>query len=65
MSAQTKFDWIIARLNEGRTVFLATHLRVTKLQKKHIPVIRVNHNALEIKCGKHWIDYSYTTISAA
>jgi hypothetical protein len=63
--SQAKYEWIKARLDEGSTVYLATQLRVTKIQPKHLDLIRVRGNALEIKCGKRWIDYSYTNISAS
>jgi hypothetical protein len=63
-NAQEKLDWIKARIAEGHTVYLATQLRVTKIAAKHLPLVRVRGNALEIRCGSRWIDYSYTRISA-
>ena len=44
---------------EGRTVYLHTRLRITSLKRKHLPQVRVRNDALEIQCGKRWIDYTY------
>jgi hypothetical protein len=64
-NGQAKYEWIKARLAEGRTVYLGTQLRVTKITAKHLALIRVRNDSLEIRCGKHWIDYSYTDVRAA
>jgi hypothetical protein len=64
-TAQQKFEWITARIAEGRTVYLSTQLRATKITAKHLDaVVRVRGNALEVRNGSRWIDYSYTSISA-
>lgn len=62
--AQRMYDFIVAQTAAGRTCYLATALRVTKIQAKHMDQVRVKGNALEIQCGKRWIDYTYTTLSA-
>ena len=62
--AQAKFDWIKAQIDAGKTVYLATQLRITKITAKHLPMVRVHGEALEIQHGKRWIDYSYTKVSA-
>lgn len=56
--------FITEQANAGRTVYLATALRVTSLKRKHLPQVRVHNGALEIQCGKRWIDYTYTQVSA-
>lgn len=58
------FDFIKAQTDAGRTCYLATALRVTKIQAKHVDQIRVNGAALEIQCGKRWLDYTHTALSA-
>jgi hypothetical protein len=64
MKAQGMYDFIKAQVEAGRTCYLATALRITKIQKKHLIQVRVNGNALEILCGKRWIDYTHTALSA-
>lgn len=64
MNAEAKLKWIHERIAEGRTVYLSTALRVTKLTKKHLAMVRVKNGALEIQHGKRWIDYSFTKITA-
>ena len=62
---QAKLEWITARLTEGRTVYLTTHLRSTKLQAKHLPLIKLGcDGALIVRLGKRWVDYSYAKITA-
>lgn len=62
--AQAMFDWIKARLAEGRTVYLSTYLRTTAVKAKHLPMIRVRNGALEIQSGRRWLDYTYTKVTA-
>jgi hypothetical protein len=52
-------EFVTSSLEDGRTVYLHTRYRVTKLSKRHLPLIRVRGNAFEIKCGKRWIDYTW------
>ena len=59
--ADKMLAFIKASLETGRTCYLATGLRVTKLQKKHLPQVRVRGNALEIQCGKRWLDYTHVS----
>ena len=63
-AAEQKMEWIKARIAEGRTVYLATQMRVTKITAKHLPQVRVRGNALEVQSGKQWLDYSYTNLTA-
>lgn len=62
---EAKLAWIKAQIAAGRTVYLSTAYRATKITAKHVDLIRVRGNALEVKHGKRWIDYSYTQITAA
>lgn len=53
------FEFITENATAGRTVYLHTAMRVTSLKKKHLPQVRVKNDALEIQCGKRWIDYTW------
>ena len=59
-----KLEWIKARLAEGRTVYLTTYLRATKIQTKHLPLLKATAKALYVRCGKNWIDYNGAQITA-
>ena len=63
-TAQQKIEWIKDQIDAGRTVYLSTSIRRTKITRKHIEMVRVRGNALEVCCGGKWLDYSYTQISA-
>lgn len=56
--------FITEHANAGRTVYLATHTRVTSIKRKHLPQVRVRNGALEVQCGRQWLDYTYTQVSA-
>ena len=62
--AEEMMAFIVANLNAGRTCYLATMTKVTMLKKKHLVQVRVRGNALEIQCGKRWLDYTHTGLSA-
>lgn len=64
MEAAKKLEWIKERLAEGRTVYLTTYLRATKIQAKHIPLLKATSKALYVRCGSRWIDYSGAQITA-
>lgn len=57
--AQMMFDFITTNANAGRTVYLQTSARTTVIRKKHLAQVRVNGAALEIQCGRKWIDYTW------
>lgn len=56
--------FITENVNAGRTVYAATALKVTKIQKKHLAQVRVRNGALEVQHGSKWLDYSYTKLTA-
>jgi hypothetical protein len=62
--AETKLTWIKERIAEGRTVYLTTYLRATKITAKHLQLIRVRNNALEVCHGKKWLDYNGARLTA-
>ena len=63
-TGQKIYDWIDARLNEGRTVYATTYLRSTKLTKKNLPQIRVRGEHCEVQFGKRWDSINYCKITA-
>jgi hypothetical protein len=63
--AEQMFAFIDKQLASGRTCYLSTALRVTKLTAKHRDLIRVRNGALEIRTGKRWTDYTYTSLRAS
>jgi hypothetical protein len=54
--AQTAYDWIHARLNDGLTVFVASQTRITKVSPKNAkshndngkPVFKVSKNGNDL-----------------
>ena len=65
MDSAKKLEWITARLVEGKTVYLSTYLRATKIQSKHLPLLKATSKALYVRCGSRWIDYSGAEITAS
>lgn len=64
-TATTKLEWIKARVAEGRTVYLATATRVTKIGAKHLGMVRVNGDRLEVLHGKQgWLNHNLSRLSA-
>lgn len=60
-----QYAWIVAQIDAGRTVYLTTSIRSTKIAAKHLPMVRAAKTGLMIQSGKHWIDYSLAKITAA
>lgn len=56
--------FITEQANAGRTCYLATPLRVISVKAKHLPMIRVRGDSLEVQQGKRWVDATYTNLSA-
>lgn len=48
------YDWIMERLTEGRTVYIATALRITYVRPKDRWAIRLNGAHCELARGRHW-----------
>ncbi len=63
-SARRKLAWITSQVNAGATVYLSSHTRATKITRKHLPLLKATKSGLLVKCGKKWIDYTYTQITA-
>ena len=63
--ADVKLEWIKARLSEGRTVYLSTSLRYTKITTKTLDLIRVKNGVLEVRHGKQgWLNHNHSRLSA-
>lgn len=52
--ANKMYDWIMARLDEGRTVYATNYLRSVKIAPKHRAMVRLRGNHVEVQRGKHW-----------
>ena len=73
MTAQEKFEKLTAYLNEGKNIYLQTHLKTTKITKKNLdnwaasgrPLLKVNGKSLYVARGKHYdcIDYCQITVA--
>lgn len=62
--ARAKVAWIVARLNEGREVYICTATRATKLSKKHIEMVRAAKNGAYMQSGRKWVCIDYCQIEA-
>lgn len=64
-TAERKLEWIKARITEGRTVYLQTYTRITKIEAKHLDSVRVRGESLEALHGKRgWLNHDYSRLSA-
>jgi hypothetical protein len=64
-TAQAKLDFIRAHALAGRTVYLSTALRHIAIKAKHLAMIRVNGDNLEVMQGKQgWVNANYCKLSA-
>lgn len=57
----SKLEWIKTQIENGKTVYFATHLKITKITKKHVSMINVD------KSGSIYINkicYDYAKLSA-
>jgi hypothetical protein len=53
--AARKFYALVANhLNAGRTVYLCTYTKATKLTAKHLPMLRLTKSDVLIQRGKNW-----------
>lgn len=64
MTAQKMYDWIVARLTEGRTVYATNYLTVIKIAPKHRETVRLRGNHVEVQRGKRWDSIIYCKITA-
>ena len=65
-TGQKIYNWIKERTDEGKTVYITTYTRCTKIQKKHMSyALRVKGNHCEMVRGKHWDSINFCKITAS
>lgn len=64
MSGKTIYDWIAARLDEGRTVYATTYLVCIKIAPKHRDCVRLSGDHCEVQRGKRWDSINGAKITA-
>lgn len=64
-TARTRIAWIKARLAEGRTVYVSTHLRHTPYSAKHTDMFKATRTGAYVQHGKRWDCIDWCKISAA
>lgn len=64
--AEQMYTWIIARLNEGRTVYAASYGHVIKIQAKHKASVRLSAGKqhCEVQRGTRWDSINFCKITA-
>ena len=62
---KTIYDWTMARLDEGMTVYFATPLRVIEVKPKHRDLVRLNGSHCEVSQGRRWDSVNYTKVTAS
>ncbi len=65
ITAEMKLEWITARIAEGRTVYLTTATRVTKIGRRHLAQVRVRAGHLEVQYGRRWLNADWVKITAS
>ena len=63
-AARKKHAWMLARLAEGHTVYIATALRVYSLKAKHAEMLRASRSGLYMQSGKSWVCIDFCGLSA-
>ena len=53
-TARRKAAWIKARVAEGRTVYLVTYTKATKITAKYLSAVEARPSGLYIKQGHVW-----------
>ena len=62
--ARKKSAFILAACKAGKTVYLSTYTKVTKITEKQLPLVYATKNGLIIQHGKEKICYDYEKITA-
>lgn len=58
------YNWIIARLDEGKTVYAASYGHILKIQNKHRDMLRHDGAHCMIQNGKRFESLMFCKISA-
>ena len=53
--ARKKVNWITSKLQAGHTVVIATQLRATQFDKRHIEMFKATTNGAYALYGKKWL----------
>ena len=64
MEKTQKYDWITKMVNDGKTVYFQTSLRITKFQKKHLPMLTTKLGADGEHIYINGVDYTYSKLTA-
>ena len=64
MNAEKIYSWIMARFDEGRTVYVTTYTRCTAYKPKHRTMFRVKGSHCEVQHGKYWDSINFCKITA-
>lgn len=62
--ATRKLNWIRVQIAAGRTVYLTTYTKVTKITRRTLSQVRATEGRLEVQHGRRWLDHSYSRLSA-
>jgi len=62
--ARKRHAWILARLAEGRTVYLRTHLRCTAYKARHAEMFKATKSGFYVQSGRSWVNADYVQVSA-
>lgn len=64
-TARRKMAFIQAQIAAGRTVYITTMTKSTKITAKHLSALRVTKfGGLELQSGKGWLDCNWCQIAA-
>lgn len=58
------YDWIMARLDEGYTVYASTHLKRIEINPRHRHLVRLHGTHCEVARGKNWDSINLCRIEA-
>ena len=62
---QKMYAWIKAQHEAGRTVYVHTYTRTTRLAPKHAHMVRLSGNHCEMQAGKRWDSLNFCSLSAS
>ena len=48
------YNWIMARFDEGKTVYVSTYVRCTKYKPKHRDMFQLADTGVFVQRGKSW-----------
>jgi hypothetical protein len=63
--ARRRVAYIQSNLNLGRTVYLCTMTKATKLTSKHIDMVKAAKNGAFVQSGKSWVCIDGCSIKVA